>query len=129
MSQGRRKQRNHVLWWSNPVWGITWQIEVARVGPEPKADLIHRYQSTSAIDDRTALSQCCAGLSLEAARSGLQLTGLDQLQPSHPTDQPDEAGAQDQKNNPESPRWDYGHRDNALARPFPHRTRNSPGHQ
>ena len=129
LSQGRRQQLHHILGWSNPIWGISRKIEVARVGPEPKPDLIHRHQSTGSIDDRTALSQRCAGLCLEATRSGLQLTGLDQLQPSHPTDQPDETGAQDQKDNPQSSARDLGQGHDTGSRSFPGRRGCGPGHQ
>jgi len=93
LGQGCSKQIHHILRRSYQARVITRKIEVARVSPEPKTDFIHRHQSTVAIDDRAALPQCCAGLGLKATGSGLQLTRLDHLQPSHPTHQTNKASA------------------------------------
>ena len=129
LGQGQRQQVHHILRRPNQAGVITREIEVARVGPEPKTDFIHRHQATIAIDDRAALPQCCAGLGLEATGSGLELTRLDHLQPSHPPDQTDKAGAQDQKDNPQPPGGNLGQGDDTGAQPFPGRGRNGPGHQ
>ena len=72
------------------------------MGPETEAFLVHGDKTAMAINDWTALPQWLALLGLKLACSGLQLIGLHQLQPGHPTHQPQQPSAQDEKHPPES---------------------------
>ena len=116
--QSRRQQGDNILWRPNGARVIPRQVEVARVGPEPEADLIHRHQPTGPVNDGPALTQGVTGLGLEATGPRLQFPRLHDLKPGHPSDQAGETCTQDEEHDPQATGRHLGDGNNAGARPL-----------
>ena len=83
--------------------------------PEAIALFIESHQPASAVDDRSPGPKRLGALGLHRPCPGFQFGGLKDLQPGHPSHQPDQAQTQQGKDGSHATRWNRLERNHTPA--------------